>query len=61
MGLVGFFILCIIFAVITGNDDCLSGLLTLGVGILIIVGAFALNPVLGIIALIVIINGWKKM
>lgn len=60
MGVVGFFILCIIIAVLSGNDDCLSGLLTLGFGVLLIVGAFALNPIIGIIVLLVVINGWKE-
>lgn len=60
MGVVGFFVLCIIIAVLSGNDDCLSGLLTLGFGILIIVGAFAFNPIIGIIVLLVVINGWKE-
>ena len=61
MGLVGFFIICIIIAALTGNDDCLSGLLVMGFGILIIAGAFAINPIIGIIVLLVVINGWKKM
>lgn len=60
MGLVGFFVICIIFAVLTGNDDCLSGLLTMAFGILITVGAFAINPILGIIVGYLILKGWSK-
>ena len=61
MGLIGFFVLCIIFAIFTGNDDCLSGLLVMGFGIVITVGAFAINPILGIIVGYFVLKGWKKM
>ena len=61
MGLVGFFILCIVIAVLTGNDDCLSGLLVMGFGIIITVGAFAINPILGIIVGYFVLQGWKRM
>lgn len=44
-----------------GNTTCFVGLLSLIFGIGIIAIAFAVNPILGIIVLLVVINGWKKM
>lgn len=61
MGLMGFFIFCIVFAILTGNDDCLSGLLVMGFGVAITIGAFAINPILGIIVGYLVLQGWKKM
>lgn len=61
MGLVGFFVICIIIAVLSGNDGCLTGLLTMGFGILITVAAFAANPILGIIVGFFVLQGWKSM
>ena len=61
MELVGFFVICIIIAVISGNDDCLSGVLVMRFGVAITIGAFAINPILGIIVGYLVLQGWKNM
>lgn len=59
--MIEFFVICIIIAILTGNDDCLSGLLVMGGGILITVVAFGVNPILGIIVGYLVLQGWKSM
>lgn len=61
MGLIGFFVICIVIAVLTENDSCLIGLLSLGFGIMITVAAFGVNPILGIIVGFFVLQGWKSM
>lgn len=43
-----------------GNTTCFVGLLSIIFGIAIIIGAFSINPILGIIAAFIVIQGWKK-
>lgn len=68
MGLLGFlgvvFIICIIIDMEKGSS-CVSGFITgvvaIGISIGIVVFAFRVNPVLGVIAILGVVGFWKHL
>lgn len=53
------FILCVIFALLTGDEDCLSGLIVMGLAVAITVVAFNIHPILGVIIGFLFLNGFR--
>ena len=61
MGLVGFFVVCMVIAILSGSDDAISGLIVMGVTTFFVIGAFTINPILGIIVLFLASSALKNM